>query len=136
MRRALIALALLTTACNGDGGSSVDTNAPVISNLRQNALPPNRQGTPQVFSVDYQDRGGDITQGICEVTVRGDTNPSQLSFVPGSTAETGSVVCVDIQLFRATPAPVTVPVTVVLIDGSGHRSNALTVTAVVETTTP
>ena len=41
--------------------------------------------------------GGDIGQGVCEVTVRAVTTTSQLSFAPGSTAETGSVVWIDAQ---------------------------------------
>jgi hypothetical protein len=132
-RRVLIlGLNLLLAACGHDGGSSgVDTNAPVIANLRQgipNFTPRVGQITPQVFAVDYQDRGDDIGQGYCELIVGSQFTTTQLGFAPGSTTASGIVACLSLGLYRATP----MPVTVVLVDGAGHRSNALSITAIVE----
>ena len=129
----LLGLTLLLTACEGDdGGTGVDSNAPLIFNLRQGALnftPQVGQVAPQVFAVDYTDRGGDIAAGACELTVGAQTSTTALAFAGGSTADAGTVACLGLGVFRATPTPVRV----VLIDGSGRRSNALTITGVVET---
>lgn len=70
---ATLAVSLLLTACNGDGGSGVDPNAPVISNIRvtftracnAGGLP----GTGNVRTFDYTDADGNLAGGIVESEV-------------------------------------------------------------------
>jgi hypothetical protein len=134
MRRAQLALvlALLLTGCNGNGGGTgSDPNAPIIDNLRPgvpNFTPRVGQVTPQVFAVDYTDRGDDIGQGGCELTVGVQTAITQLGFADGSTLSAGTVACLWLGIYRGTEQLVRVT----LIDGSGRRSNTLTIVAVAE----
>ena len=124
---------VLLAACGGhDGGSSsISSNAPIITNLRQgvpNVTPRVGGIAPLVFAVDYTDADGDIGQGYCEVTIGGQTTTTKLGFAPGSTATTGTVACLGLRVYRATP----ISVTVILVDGSGHPSNSLTITGIVQ----
>jgi hypothetical protein len=69
-----LAMSLLLSACNGDGGSGVDPNAPVISNLRVTfggtcRGPGGQSGTLNVRTLDYTDADGNLAGGIIESEV-------------------------------------------------------------------
>ena len=134
----LVVLAALS-ACGsgGGGGTSVDPNAPVISNLRvtfgarcslSNGLP----GTIEFVGFDFGDADGDVRGGTVESTATfGFGDPSVLTApipAPGVTIDGASAGTISVRACLRFGSNSSYREQVRIIDVSGRSSNTLTAT--------
>jgi hypothetical protein len=134
----MAAVLLLFNACGGGGGSSVDPNVPVISNLRVTFTGASCNagggvtGRANVRAFDYTDADGDLRGGTLESSVTPDVGapivqsapiPSPPVAITGTTSGTISVAFCS----RFNSATQFTQVFTV-VDASGKRSNTLQAT--------
>lgn len=133
---ALTALALAGCDGNGDGGTTPNVNAPVISNLTVTRMGgctvQGLSGTVQMITLNYEDINGDVRGGQINAELRagGETRSTLTEGIPsGSVSVTGTTsgqistaLCIAILgLFGTGEGELRVTVT----DAAGNRSNRI-----------
>jgi hypothetical protein len=111
---------LCLTGCDGGGGPTGPSNAPVLSNIRVNPSQVNQgTGVTIVFSIDFVDIPGDLNGGPVVIT---DSQGNRYESVVSDAVGTAGTLITSIQLSQWVP-PGEVLLTIYVWDLAGNQSN-------------